>query len=207
MGWTVCFWSPSSHCSLWCPWEQEVAGSWTKPLKYGLLLGWVSQKTGSEAEIYTEQVPRRQCGWKNACERVEGQQALQSEELCGLSWWHRPPGAAVVPGLPCVVVQAVLGEREPYMEQWHLRRKLSATASESISVLEAGGGLVLLWALCLRVVGTLARNARLGWEVMSLSLEVRIVSCISCWFPMWFWWSLEFESHSWIGLSGQNILQ
>lgn len=30
--------------------------------KYGLLLGWVSQKTGSEAEIYTEQVPRRQCG-------------------------------------------------------------------------------------------------------------------------------------------------
>lgn len=71
----------------------------------------------------------------------------------------------MVPGLPCVVVQAVLGEREPYMEQWHLRRKLSANSQgESISVLEAGGGLVLLWALCLRVAGTLARNARFWVE-------------------------------------------
>lgn len=176
--------------------------------KYGLLLGWVSQKTGSEAEIYTEQVPRRQCGWKRLWESW-GQQALQSEELCGLSWWHRPPGAAVVPGLPCVVVQAVLGEQEPYMEQWHLRRKLSANSQrESISVLEAGGGLVLLWALCLRVAGTLARNARFWVERWWVYLwRWGLVSCISCWFPMWFWWSLEFESHSWIGLSGQNILQ
>ena len=75
------------------------------------------------------------------------------------------PGAAVVPGLPWVLVQAVLGEGEPYVKQLDLRRKLSANSqAESTSVLEGDGGLALLWALCLRVAGTLARNARFWFE-------------------------------------------
>lgn len=81
---------------------------------------------------------------ENACERVEGSRYRAG--CAALSWWHRPlgcsgPWAALCCGAGCP------GEREPYMEQWHLRRKLSANSQrESISVLEAGGGLVLLWA-------------------------------------------------------------
>ena len=48
--------------------------------EYGLPLGWVSQKAGSEAEIYTGRVPRRQCRQKHRWERC-GQQALQREKL------------------------------------------------------------------------------------------------------------------------------
>lgn len=52
--------------------------------------------------------------------------------------------------------EAVLGEGEPYVKQLDLRRKLSANSQgESTSVLEGGGGLALLWALCLGVAGRL----------------------------------------------------
>lgn len=71
----------------------------------------------------------------------------------------------MVPGLPWVLVQAVLGEGEPYVKQLDLRRKLSANSQgESTSVLEGGGGLALLWALCLGVAGTLARNSSFWFE-------------------------------------------
>lgn len=71
----------------------------------------------------------------------------------------------MVPGLPWVLVQAVLGEGEPYVKQLVLRSKLSANSQgESTSVLEGCGGLALLWALCLGVAGTLARNTCFWFE-------------------------------------------
>ena len=190
--------------------EQEVAGSWTSFHEVWPPVGldfsedrlWSGDlhRAGSQEAVWAK-TPVREL---RAAGPAEGE-----VELEGLSWCHRPPGAAMVPGLPWVLVQAVLAEGEPYMKQLHLRRKLSANSQgESISVLEAGGGLFLLWALCLWVAGTLARNACFWVEKWWVYLwGWGLVSCISCWVPTWFWWSLEFDSHSWIGLSGQSILQ
>lgn len=59
------------HGSLQCLREQEFAGSWMSCHKAWLPLGRVPQKADSEVEIYTEQVPRRQC-WQKHLWQSEG---------------------------------------------------------------------------------------------------------------------------------------